>query len=236
MRLAPPAPYAWLPTPDLTMISSPSTTPRGRRRDPELAQRRRDEILRGAIPHFAREGFDGADVDAIAAGLGCAKGTIYNYFKNKKDLFHHCVDFVMRGLLDAIDSAERTDSIEDVERAIRAYLTYFHDHPQYVELLILERAVFRDRRKATYFDYRDVQIERWRALYERLMKAGVVRKMPVSRILDTVGDLLYGTIFTNYFAGRDKPLEGQIADVLDILLHGVLTPSEARRRARKSRT
>ena len=28
--------------------------------------------------------------------------------------------------------------------------------------------------------------------------------MPVERVIDVLGDLLYGTMFTNYFAGRDK--------------------------------
>jgi hypothetical protein len=48
---------------------------------------------------------------------------------------------------------------------------------------------------------------------------------------DVVGDLLYGTIFTNYFAGRRKSLEQQTADVLDVLLHGLLTPEELQRRS-----
>ena len=202
----------------------------GRPRRSELAQRRREQILRAAIEQFSRHGFDGADVDAIAASLGCAKGTIYNYFRNKRDLFHHCVDYVMRGLLAAMQF-ESTEPIEDIERAVCAYLTYFHDHPQYVELLILERAVFRDRPKATYFVYREAQLDRWRVLYEQLIAAGRVRPVPVERILDTFGDLLYGTIFTNYFAGRKKPLETQVTDALDMMLHGLLTPAEARRRA-----
>ena len=44
---------------------------------------------------------------------------------------------------------------------------------------------------------------------------------------DVLCDLLYGTRFTNYFAGRRKPLAQQVADVTDVLFHGLLTPHEA---------
>ena len=30
--------------------------------------------------------------------------------------------------------------------------------------------------------------------------------MPVERITDVVGNLLYGTMFTNYFTGQAKPV------------------------------
>ena len=62
-----------------------------------------------------------------------------------------------------------------------------------------------------------------------------MRRVPVDRIHDVVGDLLYGTIFTNYFAGRRKKLEQQVTDVLDVLFEGLLTPQENARRRGKAR-
>ena len=57
-----------------------------------------------------------------------------------------------------------------------------------------------------------------------------MRDIPVERITNVVGDLLYGTIFTNYFAGPRQSPEAQAQDILDIVFGGILTDSERQRR------
>jgi AcrR family transcriptional regulator len=202
----------------------------GRPKDDGLALRRREEILRHAIRHFARAGYSDADLDAVAADVGCAKGTLYRYFESKADLFRQAVDLVMRELLAATSADEGDDPLRQIEHAIREYLAYFDAHPEYVELLIQERAAFRDRQQPTYFAYCDASTQRWTPRHLALMEAGRMRRMPVERVHDVIGELLYGTIFTNYFAGRRKPLDQQVGDVLDVLFNGLLTPEEMERR------
>jgi len=48
---------------------------------------KREQILAGAERVFLKQGFDAASMDAIARMAGVSKGTLYVYFKNKKDLF-----------------------------------------------------------------------------------------------------------------------------------------------------
>lgn len=194
----------------------------GRPRDPDLAQQRREAILRQAIVHFAREGFPKADMGAIAEAAGCAKGTIYNYFSSKRELFRTAVDHVMEKLLEATSSSSSENPIERFGHAIRSFLAYFDAHPEYIELLIQERAEFRDSKTPTYQEYCKVHRERAHAQFKMLIATGRFREVPVERTLDIMGDLLYGTIFTNYFKGRDISLEQQAADITDILLHGLL--------------
>lgn len=49
--------------------------------------RRREAILDVARAVFSEEGYAAASMSAIAARLGGSKGTLYNYFKNKAELF-----------------------------------------------------------------------------------------------------------------------------------------------------
>jgi AcrR family transcriptional regulator len=202
----------------------------GRPRDKTLPARRREQILSCAIDHFARHGYSNADLDAVAADIGCAKGTLYNYFRNKRELFHAAVDQVMRKLVERAADAPSEDLVDQLEHAVRAFLSYFHEHPNYIELLIQERSEFRDRRKPSYFQYREARRRLWRKHYRKLMADGRIRKMPVERVMDVIGDCCYGTIFMNYFSDRSKTLEQQAKDVLDVLFHGILTETEQRRR------
>lgn len=56
------------------------------RRD-ERRDERRDAILDVARDCFLSLGYAATSMSAIAARLGGSKGTLYNYFKNKEDLF-----------------------------------------------------------------------------------------------------------------------------------------------------
>lgn len=63
---------------------------------PAVAERgadadRRSLIMDRAEALFMEQGFAGASMAAIAARSGCSKGTLYNYFVSKEELFLACV-------------------------------------------------------------------------------------------------------------------------------------------------
>ena len=198
----------------------------------ELAVSRREEILDAAARLFARHGYAETDTQLLADEVGVGKGTLYRYFPSKRDLFLAAADRVMRHLRDVIDAdiANIADPLERIAAAIRSCLTFFVEHPEFVELLMQERAHFKDRKKPTYFENREANIERWHEMYRGLIAAGRFRKMPVEQISDVLTDLVYGNMFTNYFAGQRKPPEEQAQDIMDVVFHGILSDAERRRR------
>jgi AcrR family transcriptional regulator len=201
---------------------------RGRPVDDKQKAQRREEILACAARVFAKRGYPGTDMQAVADAAGVAKGTIYLYFASKEELFLAAVDQGMKNLRAFVDAAIEGvgDSLEVIGTAIRAYLHFFKEHPEQAELLILERAEFRDRKQSTYFAHREDRKCRWHTLLRELIASGRLRDIPVTRIDDVMGDLVYGTMFTNHFSGRHKPLEVQAEDILDIAFHGILSDRE----------
>lgn len=187
---------------------------------------RRQAIVEAAAIRFAREGYAECDMEGVAADCGVAKGTLYLYFPGKQELFFACSDWGMRRMQQAVRSA--ADSVDDplrkIAKGIRAYLQFFDEHPEYVELLIQERAMFKDRKQPTYFEHRKANIGYWRDLYRQLLAEGRLRSdMPVERIVDNVGSLLYGTMFLTHFVGRDVPLDEQAKALLKVLLQGIVS-------------
>jgi len=53
----------------------------------EQKQAHRTRLLEAAAAEFATAGVDGANVNRISLAAGLAKGTIYNYFPSKRELF-----------------------------------------------------------------------------------------------------------------------------------------------------
>lgn len=205
-------------------VASRSNRPVGRPADAKLQERRRAEILSAATTVFAERGFAAADVQDVADKTGVGKGTVYRYFPSKEELFLAAVDHGMRNLKTAVDGAAATakEPLERIAEGVRAYLRFFDEHPEIVELLVHERAHFRDRKTPTYFVHREANMGPWQDLFRELIRAGTVREMPVEQITEVISDLLYGTMFTNYFAGRKKSPARQCSDVLDILFRGLL--------------
>jgi AcrR family transcriptional regulator len=192
---------------------------------------RREEILAAATRLFAERGFSQTDTQALAEELQVGKGTLYRYFPSKRDLFLAAVERVMVRLGERTDASVEGvhDPIERISRAIRAYLSFFGEHPEFVELLIQERALFKDTKTPIYFEHRKKNVERWRELYRSLIAAGRVRDMPVERITDVVSNAIYGTMVANYFTGQHKSPEQQAQDILDVVLNGILSDSERER-------
>jgi len=204
----------------------------GRPIDHENRSRRQEEILDAAAKLFASRGYSDANVQELADSLQVGKGTIYRYFPTKETLFLATVDRIMQTLTAAIDASidAAQDPVEQLIGAFKAYLRFFAEHPESTELLIQERAYFKDRKKPTYFAYRDANTKRRLGRIESVIADGRFRDIPAERISDVIGDLLYGTMFTNYFAGRNRSPDEQAEDLLDIALYGVVSDSERKRR------
>ncbi len=215
---------------------TPVAARRGRPPRPDLARALRERILDAAARQFAAGGYHATDLQAIADELDLGKGTLYRHFPSKEALFLAAVDRAMHGLREHVERARapHADPLDQIAAAIVAYLHYFDRRPEYVELLILERAVFRQRRTPTYFEHRRRNVRPWRELYRRLIAAGRVRALPPNAITDVLSSALYGTMFTNYFAGRRKSLERQAAQLIEVLYGGILTPRERELRARRA--
>ena len=62
-------------------------------RDKVMSDTRR-MLLEAATGEFAREGYNGANINRISRSAGFAKGTIYNYFPSKRALMLALIDLI----------------------------------------------------------------------------------------------------------------------------------------------
>lgn len=65
-----------------------------------LDEEKQNKVIRSAISEFLKHGFEKGNVGTIAKSAGVAKGSIYQYFENKKELFmfsvHWSLDLFIR--------------------------------------------------------------------------------------------------------------------------------------------
>ena len=57
-------------------------------------EKRKEKILRTALDVFARQGYKDTNLSLIANECGVSRPTIYQYFKDKEDIYHYAVKLV----------------------------------------------------------------------------------------------------------------------------------------------
>jgi AcrR family transcriptional regulator len=87
-------------------------------------------MLDAAGEAFARHGFHGASMDAIAQGAGISKPMLYNYFGSKEGLYAAYLERSGSALLAVVRDAAPTDApaTERLEAGVLAFLTYVEEH------------------------------------------------------------------------------------------------------------
>lgn len=200
------------------------TTGPGRPKDPALQQRRCAEILDAANRVFAKHGYRNTDVQQIADELGIGKGTIYRYFDTKEKLFLAAADAGMQQLEQHIHA--RVEGVDDPLEFLRtgalAYVGFFQKRPELVEILIQERAEFRESIPPTHMVYRDRNRGIVEEMVRRGVEAGIFRNIDVREATTAIGNLLYGTVVCGCLEGSSRRLTRMARQALDIVLHGLL--------------
>lgn len=202
----------------------------GRRRvnDPEGTKR---NILEVATREFARKGYGGARVDAIAARTRTSKRMIYYYFGDKEGLY-------LAVLEEAYSSIRRTEATLDLERlppekALSTLVAFTFDyqnaHPEFVRLVMNENILdgIHMARSKTIGRLNNVVIDALKDLLARGRRAGVFRRdldplevhMTISAlcVFNIANRATFSTIFKHDMTSP-KALTARRAQVVDIVL------------------
>jgi|UniRef100_A0A7C5ET13 AcrR family transcriptional regulator len=99
-----------------------------------LPPEKRDRVLTAALEEFADKGYQQASINAMVAASGIAKGSLYQYFPDKKSLFLYIFDFaislVRRTLVSVKDGSEEEDFFTRLEKSLLAGVDFVERHPR----------------------------------------------------------------------------------------------------------
>lgn len=99
-----------------------------------LPPARRDAVLAAAEAEFATRGFSRGSLNVIAREAGVAKGSLFQYFDDKVDLFAHLCDRAVERIGD--EMSDRVDALDwhdgffpACRELLGAWVDYFVAHP-----------------------------------------------------------------------------------------------------------
>lgn len=106
------------------------------RKEREFETRRR-LILDKATNLFQKNSFAGVTLDDIASAIEFSKGTIYNHFGSKEEIYASILVEHLNILLSCLKEAARTgrDTHERLRNSMKAYVRFYREHREYFKLL-----------------------------------------------------------------------------------------------------
>ncbi|MGH9459452.1 MAG: TetR/AcrR family transcriptional regulator [Thermoanaerobaculia bacterium] len=191
-------------------------------------------IQEAAMRVIARKGVAGASMQEIADEAGIAKGTIYLYFQNQRDLLERTVDYAFSKLgthLEAALAGEGTH-VERLERMVRTKMQFLEGNLDLFQLYATTKfsgppdsAQSRCDRvmRPQYQSY----FARLEAFIREAIEAGEIRPMPPQRLALFLEEGVVAVILARLGESPPQPLEDELRWMMDAILYGIATTTRS---------
>ncbi|MBX6377751.1 MAG: TetR/AcrR family transcriptional regulator [Clostridia bacterium] len=195
---------------------------------PRAERDRRRAILEAALHVFAEKGFHLATVEEIAARAGVGKGTVYEYFDSKTELFQGMIRAAMEAYLEALQRAvaERGRCAERLERALLLSLEFMKRNQPLARAVMEQPGSISRSLQEWLHRARDQATAIARAIVEEGVRRGEFR--PVDP--DVAAYSFFGTVHVlavRLLWGPDSPAAAEVgARAWDLLWRGLAADRE----------
>ena len=137
---------------------------------------KRELICNVAIQEFGQHPFDQASVNRIVANAGIAKGSFYQYFEDKADLFLYVARLAGEAKAEYISPVMRNPEQHDFFTLLRALyasgIQFAAEHPEYAEL---SKRLLEHRDGPIYRALMDENLPSAYEFFERMLENAVDR-------------------------------------------------------------
>ncbi|OPY82883.1 MAG: Fatty acid metabolism regulator protein [Smithella sp. PtaU1.Bin162] len=110
----------------------------------DLIDRRRKQIIQGAVKVFSEKGFHKTTVREIADASGLTMGTMYNYVRTKEDIlyicYQHMTDILSEGLRKAVEGLD--DTKEELRIILKRNLDLIYEYQDTIMFLYQESGAY----------------------------------------------------------------------------------------------
>ena len=113
---------------------------------------KQERVVEAALAEFADKGYPQASLNTIVARSGIAKGSLYQYFRDKKGIFLYLFDYaislVRRTLVGLKEATAAEDFFTRLEKSLLAGVSFIRSHPRlyglYLKILFDRQVPRRD--------------------------------------------------------------------------------------------
>lgn len=184
---------------------------------------KKERILKESIAHFTRKGFEQTSIDNITQSADVAKGTFYNFFKQKEDVLLYYLDKEIGKSRDEIQS--KIDSLDHIidklELLMMTYLKNIFRNKEFAKVLVRERVC----KIGTGANRNEMML--MQTIWQLLEEAKEKKEIKSTVDLTSMSEIIFAifTMYTIYWLNglikSKKHCVSKIREVLRIFFDGV---------------
>jgi len=188
-------------------------------RQAERKELTHSKILEASVKIFAEKGFDSAKLDEIARVAGVAKGSIYNYYQSKDELYFSIIKQSFDELFASIDiEPELPFNFEDHFRGrLEKYYKFAQEHPNLFKMVFKGLARFDKEWSGQIRELFMKNIKRENAILENFLP----QRKRSDEVVVVITSIVESVIFNWLIEGQDADLTDRVDLIHDLLLGGI---------------
>ncbi|HVJ06646.1 MAG TPA: TetR/AcrR family transcriptional regulator [Candidatus Saccharimonadales bacterium] len=190
-----------------------------------VSEFRRTAIIDAARSVFARKGFTRSIIDEIAQEAEIAKGTVYLYFRSKKEIYRAVLDqdmeFVKKSTLERIDAAENLK--DKIQAFALARLENAETRKEFFRIMDTESGALSYTR-SQYRDWLREPVLRLAWAIEDASKRGEICCVSSEKAAWVIADMTKGTIQRRLIGQNNAPLSEDSEFLLSFIWAALAIP------------
>ncbi|KUO52049.1 MAG: hypothetical protein APF76_02610 [Desulfitibacter sp. BRH_c19] len=187
---------------------------------------KREQILEAAIKVFAYKGFSNAKVEEIANEAQVGKGTVYEYFKSKQDLFQEMFKYIHSLYFHefVVDAANKTSFKEKIKYMLEANIKFTNEHREMSRIFLSEHPPLDEKFKKWVLDMHDDYLLFLQKYITEAISKDEIKEMDpclLAKIIAAVITFFGKNMMMNETEMADSDISKLSADTINLLFSGI---------------
>ena len=190
---------------------------------------RRKEIIEASVELFATKGFNSTTLDEIAEAAEFGKGTLYNYFEGKQEIYTAIIEEVLENDLKIIKEADNNsgDAVEFLENYTNGIVTYCVENKFSFLIFVREIAQLDSTHSITNMDnFKEKHKEKHNIFSNRIkkgIKSGKLGNFETEKLVTIYVHMVFPYIHHLIICRNDEiDIKKEVDLILNVLFKGIL--------------
>ncbi|MDH8679453.1 TetR/AcrR family transcriptional regulator [Fusibacter bizertensis] len=198
-----------------------------------LSEEKKQKIMEAALKEFEQNDYDAASINQIVINSGISKGSFYQYFQDKKDLYIYLMNLMVEKKLKYITPAMMNpfehSFFEVIREMNQSGLMFARENPQYMKI---GTRLLKDQNSDIYKEIMAQNQDQAYEVYEQLLQHAIAKgevrndidvKL-TARIIFTISADLVSSNSELIAETWPENLIQQLEKVMALIQHGIANP------------
>ncbi|TAL38995.1 MAG: TetR/AcrR family transcriptional regulator [Spirochaetes bacterium] len=186
---------------------------------------KRKAIFKAALNVFERDGYPKSTMDAIAAGTGIGKASIYRMYKNKEALLDDMLQEKFNEIAAEINKihSQESDVLGQIQEMVSYWLSFITDNYTVYTLIHNEKNSAGVSNRMLFYDHITANLPMFKERIVALNKENKLKTINFYTVFYGILGYIDGIVVKWLKDERAYDLTGKSLEILDVIFTGILT-------------